>query len=526
MKKKNAASLLPWAVLAASYLFAVLVYALIGRHNVNADMASEMVLADLLNREGGFLSPNWYYSTELRVISPVPVYQLALRIFPGNWHMARTLSLAILLAAFAASAVYMGRGAGCVIPAVYAAAACMLPVSEVHRFLFTGGGFYIMYVTAAFLLIGLVLRLRRQKGRIIRLLLIGAGSLVCGLTGVRMPMIVGLPLGMACALDMWDALREADTLRGAPADERAPMAFGAGVSLAAMLAGYVVNSRVLSGIYHFESFGGMEMGSLNLPRLGDQIQYLINFFGLSEGMPLLSMGGIVDMMTLCVCVLMAVAVYTLMKRRAELAGGMRLLVCFAVFAVALGMFLNLVTGTTENRYAVGYYMAGAFMLVVLVFVLLHIMRCRMAWLRTLAMLAVAGVFFLQSAAFVRSYMQHEENEHEAAAAWLTENGYTQGFASFWNGNILTELSDGQLDMYIYGELNEPELTPWLQETRHLSEAPEGKAFVFVGYLETFAEGIPCMQEDKLVWTSPYGSKVYEYGSAQEVIELQRTLGAN
>ena len=98
MKKKNAASLLPWAVLAASYLFAVLVYALIGRHNVNADMASEMVLADLLNREGGFLSPNWYYSTELRVISPVPVYQLALRIFPGNWHMARTLSLGILLA--------------------------------------------------------------------------------------------------------------------------------------------------------------------------------------------------------------------------------------------------------------------------------------------------------------------------------------------------------------------------------------------------------------------------------------------
>ena len=78
-------------------------------------------------------------------------------------------------------------------------------------------------------------------------------------------------------------------------------------------------------------------------------------------------------------------------------------------------------------------------------------------------------------------------------------------------------------MYIYGELNEPELTPWLQETRHLEVVPEGKAFVFVGYLETFMEGIPCMQEDRLVWTSPYGSKVYAYDSAQEVIDLQRTL---
>lgn len=521
--KKKAARLLPWAALAASYLFVILVYALIGEHNVNADISSEMVLADLLNREGGFLSPNWYYSTELRVISPVPVYQLALRIFPHSWHMARTLSLAVLLAAFAASAVYMGRGAGCQIPVMYAAAACMLPVSEVHRFLFAGGGFYTMYVTVAFWLIGLVLRLRQKRGRLWRLALIAVISLVSGLTGVRMPMICGVPLFLACALDAWDALREADTLRGALTGERMSVAVGAALSLAAMLAGYVVNSRVLSGIYHFESFGGMEMGGLNLPRLGDQIQYIVNFFGLNEGIPLLSMGGIVDLMSVCVCVLMAAAVYVLMKRRAELSGGMRLLAYFAVFAVALGMFLNLVTGTTENRYAVGYYMAGAFMLVVLVMLLLYTMRCRMAWLRTAAMLAVLGVFFLQSAAFVRSYMRWEESEHETAAAWLTENGYTQGFASFWNGNILTELSNGELDMYVYGELTEPELTPWLQETRHLEAVPEGKAFVFVGYLETFSEGIPCAQEDKLVWTSPYGSKVYAYDSAQEVIDLQRTL---
>jgi len=521
--KKKAARLLPWAALATSYLFVILVYALIGEHNINADISSEMVLADLLNREGALLSPNWYYSTELRVISPVPVYQLALRIFPHNWHMARTLSLAILLAAFAASAIYMCRGAGCEVPVMYAAAACMLPVSEVHRFLFAGGGFYTMYVIVAFLLIGLVLRLNRGKGRFWRLALIAVISLVSGLTGVRMPMICGLPLFLACALDAWEALREADTLRAALSDARVLVAFGAGVSLAAMLAGYGINSRVLSGIYHFESFGGMEMVGLNLPLLGDQIQYLVNFFGLGEGIPLLSMGGIVDMLTVCVCVLMAVAVYALMKRRDTLSQGMRLLVYFAVSAVALGMFLNLITGTTENRYAVGYYMAGAFMLVVLVMLLFHTMRCRMAWLRTAAMLAVLGVFFLQSAAFIRSYMRWEESEHEAAAAWLTENGYTQGFASFWNGNILTELSDGELDMYIYGELTEPELTPWLQETRHLDAVPEGKAFVFVGYLETFADGIPCMQEDKLVWKSPYGSKVYAYDSAQEVIDLQRTL---
>ena len=39
---------------------------------------------------------------------------------------------------------------------------------------------------------------------------------------------------------------------------------------------------------------------------------------------------------------------------------------------------------------------------------------KFAWLSVL-LLAVVGVFFLQSAAFVRSYMRWEENEHEAAA---------------------------------------------------------------------------------------------------------------
>lgn len=522
MIKRNGLRALPWAALAASWLFVIVVYALIGSHNINADISSEMVLADLLNREGGFLSENWYYSTELRVVSPVPVYQLALRVFPGNWHLARTLSLAILLAAFAAAMVYMGRGAGHMRAAAYAAAAAMLPVSEVHRFLFAGGGFYTAYVTLACVLIGLVLRLNRNKGRVMRLALIAALSLWGGLTGVRMPMICGVPLAAACLLGWWEALCEADSLRGALSHERTPAAAGAVLSLGMMLVGYVINSRVLSGMYHFDSFGGMKMERLQLGLLGDQIQFLMNFFGLSEGIPLLSLGGIADLLTVCVCVLMAFAALTLIRRRAEIGEGARVLACFAVIAVAMGMFLNLITGITENRYAVGYYMAGAFMLIMLVFVLFEVMRCRMAWVRTAAMLAVVGVFMLQSMVFVRNYMHTEESEHEIAARWLVENGYENGFASFWNGNILTEASSGALDMYLYGEWNEPELTPWLQEKAHLESLPEGRVFVFVSGVEYYEGGVPCAKSEHLVWTGDvYGSRIYAYDSAAQVLELQR-----
>lgn len=34
----------------------------------------------------------------------------------------------------------------------------------------------------------------------------------------------------------------------------------------------------------------------------------------------------------------------------------------------------------------------------------------------------------------------------ASAAWLEQEGYTLGYSSFWNANVLTELSDGQIEM--------------------------------------------------------------------------------
>ncbi len=52
----------------ASLCFAaVCVYAAkCGTYFIDADMSSELVLARQLSREGGILSKNWYYSSELR----------------------------------------------------------------------------------------------------------------------------------------------------------------------------------------------------------------------------------------------------------------------------------------------------------------------------------------------------------------------------------------------------------------------------------------------------------------------------
>lgn len=513
--------ILPWAVLALCYLFTVGVFAAYGAHNIDSDMASEMVLAQLLGEEHAFLSENWLYSTELRVVSPVPAYQLGLALFPHSWHAARTFALALMLAGVAASFIYMGRGAGLRDSAVYAAGLILLPVSEVHRFLFSQGAFYTAYVIFGCLLIGLALRMPRAKGRGRRAVLLAGLGFFCGLSGVRMPMICGAPLMLACTWALFGALRRANTLREACRSDEMTIAVGAGLGTAAMLVGYLVNTRVFERMYAFDSYHTMMLGSVELGMFAKQIEYVLEFFGLNTGIPLISASAIADLLMLGVCVLMVFALCRLLMRRAALSTQQRILTDFAVFALALGMFITGATEKTDTVYCVGYYMLGVLALVMLLLMALERMPCRMHGLRTAAMLAVCAVFLLESGSFVRSHVRREENEHEEAARWLVENGYTTGFSSFWHSNVLTEASDGALELYVYSSWESGEMNPWLQRAEHLNALPDGPVFVYVNSEDYYTHDIPCAREDHLVYHSErFDSRIYAYDSAREVARLQ------
>ena len=56
--RKKIIRALPYLLVAAAYVLSVVFFALYGAHNINADDASEMILAQKLNEEGTFLSEN------------------------------------------------------------------------------------------------------------------------------------------------------------------------------------------------------------------------------------------------------------------------------------------------------------------------------------------------------------------------------------------------------------------------------------------------------------------------------------
>lgn len=618
--KRSFLDALPYLTLAAALIWAVGLYAAYGRHNLDSDMSSEMVLAQLLNEEGKLITENWYYSTELRVVSPVPVYQLGLLLF-DSWHAARTFSVAVLLAGAAASFLYLARGAGMREGAVYAAAAIILPVSEAYAFLFTYGGFYTVYFMLACWMSGLVLRLGMPGRRVFRLVLLFLLGIWGGLAGVRMLMICGLPLGAVCAWEMAQRLRRCASLHEALSSEQGWMALGAAVGLTGMLAGYAVNTRVFTGLFHFSGYDQEPVSTFALGRLVEQFETLFPFFGFRSDVPLMSVQGVASLAAICLVFLSCAAVLVL------LLGGLRLqprtlfVPLFALFAVASGMLLNGTTNRAGSVYTVAYYIGGvllavasaflllerapversvlravlmlgsaaflfvsgawtaglflfaglllfvllagrkaagrgarvlallaacatglgmaaaawsgggmpyggvfgAMLLAACVYVLLEETACRTKAVKNAGLLLLTLCFALQAGSYRSGTLRTQTADYEEAAAWLVENGFTAGFASFWNGNVLTEASDGALEVYVYNSWEDTQPGEWLQRVSHTQTLPEGRVFVYVDPIEDGGTA-PCALEAHQVYRTQGGGLIYAYDSAQEVAALQRGEG--
>ena len=61
---------------------------------------------------------------------------------------------------------------------------------------------------------------------------------------------------------------------------------------------------------------------------------------------------------------------------------------------------------------------------------------------------------------------------------LEEGEYLNGYGTFWNGNVLTELSNGKIDAYVWREKID-DLYHWLQFVSHDYIKPSGKVFMLL-----------------------------------------------
>ena len=470
---------LPWLWMAAAYLFDLWYQLVPGKWIVDSDLASEMILSDLLNKEGTIISHNWFYSTELKVVNLQWFYRLGLLIFPNDWHLARTFGMAITLALFAAAMLFFVKCAGLGRAGLWMVGTLLWPFGQHYLVYAIYGGYYIVYTFFYMLVLALVLRSLNadKKHCALQWVLACVITAVAGMNGVKQLMVFHAPLCLAAAILLVLALHscgKSDWKAALDACRKEVRLLAASlVTAVAAAAGYFVSNAVLSRMYDFKSYNfivwNRDEDWFTLDRI---LMDFFHEFGYENGSGVFHFGGIAAAVGLLLgCWMFFCIVRLLLLRLDKLERNDKLLVLLLVAMLAVCG----VAYTYFHEYYLYFWLMNMPVAIAVMAVEIKTEDFHILGARQLLGVGLAACFTLCAVSTVRQEQEHPYLAHKGlntAAEWLVDNGYTQGYSTFWNGNAMTELTSGKLEVWTLQSLDRDDVPNWLQPKSHLTTDPE------------------------------------------------------
>lgn len=480
MKKKP----LSWGLL--FFIFAALL-SIVGTYFItqnclDADAASELILSDHLAATGRILSSDWFYSTELRVVNTQLVYTPLFLIF-NQWHTVRWVGALILQAILILS--YFGF---CRLLKLdrslffWGGGLLLLPLSVCYGRIILYHCYYIPHLALSLWIIGLTCAASKSRLRAtLRIALLCILSFLGGLGGIRQLMMTHAPLLMALALAF---MLGGFFRKGAPWQKTLRCFGGAMASTLCSFGGFWLNKTVLTQAYSYADMSDVSISFLSPDRYTDLFYGYFHPFGLRKDTPALSVQGILSVLAIGMGLLcFFLALRGAWRNRKELQKAIPHLIYLSFAIVMLGVFLLL-----GGSYSFVLYLSPLtlWMVPVLVSPLGELPQGAPLYRRILPALTVGilalnglvnGAYLLRSDLFPQAYeglSYHNKDQVaqlQGALHFLRREGYTRAYATPWNANILTELSDGAIRAVPLGMLPNGALTisNWLtlKETRDL-----------------------------------------------------------
>ncbi len=504
-KRERFWEILAWGLLAAVLLLLLALNVFWGDHWIDSDMAAEMIFSRLLAQEGKWIATeNWYYSTEFRVLYTQLIMTPLFHVL-SDWHVIRVLTNMITYLFMLGAYFY------CMKPfkirrstVIFSSVILLLPFSETFLTHMQMGNTYMWHVILILLAYGMFLRLSqpwegRKAGRFLTGVLYMALCMVCGLSGVRYMLALQAPLCIAVGIYILKSgefalLRREFSLEHpwrqmcrVLSGERLSYLCCSLLGLLGAGVGYLVNVAVLGRKFRFQmydvtNFIKVFQGVL-LERTQDTVGNLLQLFGYIEEKGFLSVRGLISM--LAFCFLAGIVFLTLRCGRLLAADSpeqytrlahSRLTLYFFVTAFVLNTFVFLfTTSTIVARYYITVFMF------VLPLLCIYYEYEKLPLDRLLLALLLCGALGLTTAKCVYSYIDKDKNEDKRpAAAYLEEQGYTFGYASYWNGNIITELTNGRVEVANIHEIDKMDMFTWSSPMRYYQEGyHDGKTFILL-----------------------------------------------
>ena len=407
---------------------------------LNSDMASEIILANRQAQTHSLVQMDWLYSTEIHSVHMNLFYALAF-VFTPSYEAARIIGNTLVFVMGMAACAGLCSACGLSLGASLCAAA-MLPLaaSTVYAENMTVGGYYIIHLVFGFWGAALWLKAARQR-RKRNTAAFAAICLVEGLCSVRYVLCFLCPMVVVAGLD-WLLSSGRRTLRDTHTRFLGVTLAGFALGVLGYAASEVVYPRLFvsgvggAGSFVFNPLDGPAMGQTLWTVFAD----FLKLIGWRGGAALFSPEGAANLLIAAVLVLGTIAtrrVYAGLNPEDEREWTGRRVMQYAAAAFFVNLFCFVfVQGTYLNRYLI---LAVIFFVPVLAVVLHGLEKGR---LRSLLLLAVCAQLALSSGMMLRDAKSAEPHAQERgadmmeAADYLTENGYTHGYGTFWNVRVM------------------------------------------------------------------------------------------
>ncbi len=511
----------PWIILIIEYIWVVCVNLINGSRYINADMSSEMVLANLLSKEGAwFVSKNWLYSTELRVLNIQLVYKNALKIF-SDWNTARTASLAFLLLVLLLSYFFLAKQAKLKNLGVWAAVIFLLPLSDKYAFIVLIGNFYIPHIVISFLSLGLLLKLLntgslKKWPSIISAVLLLMLAFVSGLGGVRQMLVFFVPAFLTFAYFSYlDVAHNSKTLYGFDFINRFIniVTIVSFIALIFCTVGFLINTKFLTQRFSFVNYTVRPVIDFQLDAIICYLGSVVKIFGYQSGFSFFSIKGIQSITAIAFYAIILFFMVLSIKKRKSFPFNQQVVIVFSLTAFAFNIIINSLLGIVATNYMIPTTMFCIITLVVY-FQNIDYQNVLSRLIPTSFILVILIVYFINPN--IDIVYRDKEGNLNRAVEWLVNHEYKNGYATFWNGNISTELSDGELEIWALEDFrycNKPYiLEPYkaLQKKAHIYEKPQGEFFILLSQYE-YAQNPDYAKEENIVYNAD-GYYIFIYDS--------------
>lgn len=538
-KDKSFIEILPWIWLVVSYLLTYVVIYVKGRYYIDADMASEMVLANQLNKDGALIFGNWFYSSEIRIFYLQLIFRFTLLLFPNNWYLARVIGLALwmLILLFSYFFVCGSKGLNLKNKGVLGAVCLASPLGICYFMYAVWGGYYMPHMILILLSLGLVIRLYKyndKKSNIIYGFLLVLVCFINGLGSVKSIMALYLPLCLASLIIL--IYKQHVDANEKPNVELRLLCLSV-ITLIASGIGYVLNSKVLSQRYMFATYHSRSWANLDLSKFLDTIGDFLSLFGYqhpgywdSLQVDLFSINGILGAFSLVTIGLLIISVIILIKKYKNLNFDLRFIFTLFLSLILVQACVFAFTEGTDVAGAVYWITPLPIAFIVMTYALEYV-DFKQEYSKKLISLILLISISLTSVASVNSTFERipkAKPSLESVFNFLKKNNYTQGYATFWNGNVLTEWSNGDIEVwtaYDFASTNFLQIYKWLQNKEHLTNIPEGKLFLLTSNDELKSgKSTSILKYSDAVYEDENGYIVLYFDSYDDLVDTAKEAG--